>query len=601
VLYPLSYGGLSTNGKKLSVLAEGPCTPYRVDMIPVRTSSVTGDGVRLAATATGNPDARTILLVHGYPDNSSVWDGLAELLAQRFHVVRYDVRGTGASEAPDSRDGYRLDHLAADLAAVARAVSPHAPVHLVAHDWGSIQAWHAVTDPTLAPLFASYTTISGPCLDHIQRWMRSLALRLHLGTLVNQLLHSTYIALFQVPGLAENIQRLPGALRMLHARPRDARNGLELYRANMLNGKSPEKPQERRTDVPVQQIALLKDAFVTPAILTAADPFCSRLWRRGLPFGHWAPRTHPRQVAEYVTEFVDHVDGEPASRSLRGAVVAGAAGRFGGKLVLITGAGSGIGRAAALAFAAEGADVLATDIDETSAKETARLCRQHDVDAHPYPLDVTDAAAVRALALRVRAEQGVPDIVLANAGIGVAGPFLDTDEADWRRVLDVNLWGVIHTLRAFADLLVERDRGGHLVVTASASAYTPWPALTAYATTKAAVLSLAQSLRTELAPRGIGVSAICPGFVATNITRTTRFVGQDPEAEQRSRELTTRAYERRNFGPERVAPAILDAVEHNRAVVPVTLEGRLAAIGARLSPALMRGLGKLMNTPRSRM
>jgi NAD(P)-dependent dehydrogenase (short-subunit alcohol dehydrogenase family) len=180
----------------------------------------------------------------------------------------------------------------------------------------------------------------------------------------------------------------------------------------------------------------------------------------------------------------------------------------------------------------------------------------------------------------------------------MAGPFLDTSEDDWRRVLDVNLWGVIHTLRAFGDQLVERGRGGHLVVTASAAAFTPWPALSAYATTKAAVLSLAQSLRTELAPRHIGVSAICPGLVATNITQTTRFVGQDAETERRSQERTTRAYARRDFGPDRVATAILDAVEHNRAVVPVTAEGRLAAIGSRVSPALVRGFGRLVRPPR---
>jgi NAD(P)-dependent dehydrogenase (short-subunit alcohol dehydrogenase family)/pimeloyl-ACP methyl ester carboxylesterase len=572
-------------------------TPYRVGMNHPHTSTVTGDGVRLAVTEQGDPNARTIVLVHGYPDNSSMWDPVAELLASSFHVVRYDVRGTGESDAPAGREGYGLEHLAADLAAVVRATSRGRPVHVVAHDWGSVQSWHAVTDPALAPLFASYTSISGPCLDHVSDWMRRRARRLQLARLLRQLSHSAYIGFFQMPRVPELVLRVPGALKVFHAQARDARNGLELYRANMLN-RVGGAHEPRKTDVPVQQIALSRDPFVLPMLLDAADPFCSRLWRRELPAGHWATRSHPRQVVEYVTEFIEHVEGAPAGRGLRGAVISGDAGRFAGKLVLITGAGSGIGRASALAFAAAGADVVAADIDEESAEETVRLVRKHSVDGYAYSVDVADSAAVRKLAESVRDEHGVPDIVLANAGIGMAGPFLDTSEDDWRRVLDVNLWGVIHTLRTFGDQLVERGRGGHLVVTASAAAFTPWPALSAYATTKAAVLSLAQSLRTELAPRHIGVSAICPGLVATNITQTTRFVGQDAETERRSRERTTRAYARRDFGPDRVATAILDAVEHNRAVVPVTAEGRLAAIGSRVSPALVRGFGRLVRPPR---
>lgn len=563
----------------------------------VRTSSVTVDGLRLAVKQQGDPNAPTVLLVHGYPDNSTIWDGVADLLADRFHVVRYDVRGCGTSDAPPTRSGYRLDHLTADLAAVARATSPNRPVHLVGHDWGSIQAWHAVTDPTLASLFASYTSISGPCLDHVAHWTRQAAKRLQLRSLLRQLAHSWYIAFFQIPLLPELGWKLPPIRKAFHADARDARNGIELYRANML-GQQGESPTKWSTSVPVQQIALTRDAYVTPALLAAAEPFCTRLWRRHLPFRHWAPREHPQQITEYITNFIDHISGAPAVRGLRGAQLTGAdpATPFAGRLVLITGAGSGIGRAAALAFAAQGADILAVDINPTTAEETARQARSHGRTAASYDLDVADGPAVHALAAKVRAEHGVPDIVLANAGIGVAGPFMATETDDWRRVLDVNLWGVIHTLKAFARLLLDRDEGGHLVVTASASAFTPWPALAAYATTKAAVLSLAQSLRTELAPHGIGVSAICPGFVATNITRTARFVGQDPEAERRSREAITRAYKRRNFGPDRVAVAILDAVRRNRAVVPVTAEGHLAAVGARLSPALMRGLGRLTHS-----
>jgi NAD(P)-dependent dehydrogenase (short-subunit alcohol dehydrogenase family)/pimeloyl-ACP methyl ester carboxylesterase len=534
-----------------------------------------------------------VLLVHGYPDNSAVWDGVADLLADRFRVVRFDVRGTGGSEAPSDRAGYLLDRLAADIAAVARAVSPTAPVHLVGHDWGSIQCWHAITDPRYAPLFASYTSISGPSLDHIDAWMRHNITRLRLRPVLRQLTHSWYIGFFQLPRLPEIAWRTRILRSRFNADERDAINGIELYRANMIGGGT--QRTERRTSVPVQQLALTKDPFVTAPLLRAAEPWCDSLWRRDLAYGHWAPRTHPAAIAGPIAEFAGHVDGGPAGRSLRRARINGEPRRFAGRLVLITGAGSGIGRSTALAFAAEGADVLTADIDEDSAAATAAQARELGVDARHYHVDVTDGAALHKLAAQVGTDHGVPDIVMANAGIGMAGGFLDTDEDDWRRVIDVNLLGVVHTLRAFAPLLVDRSRqtgeGGHLVVTASMAAFTPWPALTAYATTKAAVLSLAQSLRTELAPHDIGVSAICPGMIATNIINTTRFVGQDEATQRQRRHDTDAVYRRRNYGPDRVAKAVLRAVAENRAVVPVTPEAHLAAVGVRVAPGLIRRFG----------
>jgi NAD(P)-dependent dehydrogenase (short-subunit alcohol dehydrogenase family)/pimeloyl-ACP methyl ester carboxylesterase len=565
----------------------------------VRTSLVQGDGLRLQVREQGDPGRPTVLLVHGYPDNSSVWDGVAGLLADRFRVVRFDVRGTGGSEAPQDRDGYLLDRLAADIAAVARTVSPNEAVHLVGHDWGSIQAWHAVTDPRYAALFASYTSISGPSLDHIDDWMHRNITRLRLRPVLRQLTHSWYIGFFQLPRLPEIAWRTRVLRSRFEADERDAINGIELYRANIGSGA---KRTERRTSVPVQQLALTKDPFVTTPLLRAAEPFCDSLWRRDLAYGHWAPRTHPAAVAGPIAEFIEHLRGASAGRSLRRAHITGEPRRFAGQLVLITGAGSGIGRSTALAFAAEGADVLAADINEEGAAATAAEARELGVDARHYHVDVTDGAALQKLAAQVGTDHGIPDIVMANAGIGMAGGFLDTDEEDWRRVIDVNLLGVVHTLRAFAPLLVDRSRatgqGGHLVVTASMAAFTPWPALTAYATTKAAVLSLAQSLRTELAPHDIGVSAICPGMIATNIINTTRFVGQDEATERQHRQETDAVYRKRNYGPDKVAKAVLRAVAENRAVVPVTPEARLAAVGVRVAPGLIRRFGGWSRTGR---
>src|SRR5438445_2282808 len=131
---------------------------------PRRVASA--DGVTLAVYESGNPNAPTVIAVHGYPDNHAVWDGVVELLADDYRVVTYDVRGSGESDKPGARSAYRMPRLVDDLAAVIDAVSPDAPVHLLAHDWGSIQAWPAITAENLADRIATFTSISGPSLDY---------------------------------------------------------------------------------------------------------------------------------------------------------------------------------------------------------------------------------------------------------------------------------------------------------------------------------------------------------------------------------------------------------------------------------------------------
>ncbi|MFD1048195.1 SDR family NAD(P)-dependent oxidoreductase, partial [Kibdelosporangium lantanae] len=207
-----------------------------------------------------------------------------------------------------------------------------------------------------------------------------------------------------------------------------------------------------------------------------------------------------------------------------------------------------------------------------------------------YQLDVTDESAVQALAARIATEHGVPDVVVNNAGIGIAGPFMLTSTKDWQRVLDVNLLGVVHGCQAFGALMVEAAEGGHIVNVASAAAFTPTRNLPAYATSKAAVLMLTECLRAELAPAGIGVSAICPGIVNTPITRATTFVDGDQEAKRARAE---KAYQRRNFPPSGVASAIVAAVERNKPLVPVAPEAKAALLASRAAPSLMRRLARI--------
>ncbi|HEX2131741.1 MAG TPA: SDR family oxidoreductase [Actinophytocola sp.] len=536
----------------------------------VRRRWVESGGVRLAVGERGDPAAPTVVLVHGYPDNSRVWDGVAERLGERFHVVTYDVRGHGESSAPRGRGGYRMGELVRDLHAVVRAVGD-GPVHLVGHDWGSVQAWAAL-DPTLV---RSFTSVSGPDLGHVGEWVRGWWRR--PGAVAKQGLRSWYIGAFQVPVVPELVWRVMRG--RFHADYRDARNGVQLYRANMFR-----RHATPRVTVPVQQVALTNDPFVTTRLLEAAEPWCDRLYRRELVAGHWAPRTHPDPVARMITDFVEHVDGAPAVRELARV------GERPNQLALVTGAGSGIGRATALALGRQGARVLCVDIDFGSAEATAA-----EVGGAAFQVDVADETGVRRLAEHVRAEYGVVDLLMANAGVGVSGAFLDTSVEDWRRVLDINLWGVIHTLRAFLPGMVERREGGHVVVTSSAAGYFVTPSLPAYGTTKAGVLMLAQCLAGELRPAGIGVSAICPGFVHTNIAATSRFAGTGLEEERRRQTRADAAYRRRGYGPDKVADAVLAAVRDNRLVVPVTPEARVGALGARFLPATTRALGRWMD------
>lgn len=545
---------------------------------------VDSGGLRLAVREQGREQGSekergnrpTVLLVHGYPDDSTVWDGVAEVLAERFHVVRYDVRGHGDSEAPEGRAGYRIAELGADLRAVKDAVSPDDPVHLVGHDWGSIQCWAALHPND----FRSFTSLSGPDLDHVRVWLRGWPRR--PVRVIRQLVHSWYIAAFQVPVLPELVWRSTRLRATFHATYRDASNGVQLYRANLGVRATP-----ARIELPVQQLALTQDPYVTRDLLDAADPWCDRLWRRELAAGHWAPRTHPAAVARLITEFIDHVEGRPATRELERSRRGTGRPAMGGQLALVTGAGSGIGRSTAVALADAGAVVLCVDIDVDAAQRTAK-----DSGGLAYHLDVVDGAATGTLAAHITSEHGVPDLVMANAGIGISGSFLDTSEEDWRRVLDINLWGVVHTLRAFLPPMVERREGGHVVITSSAAGYLASPSLPAYSTTKAGVLMLAQCLAGELAPAGIGVSAICPGFVHTNIAATARFAGTTPEQERARRERADARYAKRGYGPDKVAAAVLAAVRDNRLVVPVTPEARIGALGARYAPAATRALGR---------
>jgi NAD(P)-dependent dehydrogenase (short-subunit alcohol dehydrogenase family) len=262
-----------------------------------------------------------------------------------------------------------------------------------------------------------------------------------------------------------------------------------------------------------------------------------------------------------------------------------------GRKALVTGAGSGIGRATALALGARGADLVLCDVDEAGLADTAAALRASGRSVLSRRVDVADEAAMRAFAAEVEREAGALDVLVNNAGVGLGAGFLDTSLDDWRWILGVNLWGVVHGCHFFVPPMLARGGPAHVVNVASMAAYVPSEQLAAYTTTKYAVLGLSESLRIELGRRGIGVSAICPGIINTNITKTAQLRGAAAQAPG-AREQMVAAYQRRNYGPERVASAILRAIQRNRAVAPVSPEAWVLYYAKRLAPGLVHWVGQ---------
>lgn len=289
-----------------------------------RRTVVASDGVELCVRECGSTNHPTLLLVHGFPDSSRSWDKLAAVLAPSWHVVVYDVRGAGESSTPSSRKGYALEQLADDFFAVVDSIKVENPdgsrrkVHVFAHDWGSIQTWEAVTDPRAEGVVATYTSMSGPCIDHIGHLMRTAPMK-HPISFLGQTAKSWYVYFFHLPVIPELLWRLPTAKRIFSGRPtlrRDGSNGVNLYRANIARRMF--KPGQRRTELPVHVIVLTKDIFVSPFMTSAVTPWASDLTWSEIKAPHWAQEDHTEAVASTLTGYLLDRD-RPAERATLGA------------------------------------------------------------------------------------------------------------------------------------------------------------------------------------------------------------------------------------------------------------------------------------------
>lgn len=259
---------------------------------------------------------------------------------------------------------------------------------------------------------------------------------------------------------------------------------------------------------------------------------------------------------------------------------------FRDKEILITGAGSGIGRETALLFAAEGARLWLADVNDQGNEETARMVRDTGATARTLHCNVADMESVQAMADKVHDEIESLDILMNNAGIGSAGRFLDTRLETWRKVMDINLMGVVHGCHAFLPQMVTHGRGGHVINTASAAAFIAAPDMPIYGASKFAVLGFTESLRADMAGHGIGVTAICPGIINTGIVATSIMEGKVGEAQDK----LVSFYQKRNYTPAQVARAVLRAVRHNVAVQPVSPEAWGMYLGKRFIPGLVARL-----------
>jgi NAD(P)-dependent dehydrogenase (short-subunit alcohol dehydrogenase family) len=249
---------------------------------------------------------------------------------------------------------------------------------------------------------------------------------------------------------------------------------------------------------------------------------------------------------------------------------------FRGRAVIVTGAGGGLGRAIALAFAAAGARIAALDSDADAARALAAELAAAGHEAIALACDVSDSAACeRAIAAAVE-RFGAVDLLVANAGITHRSAFAATRPEVIRRVMEVNFFGAVHCTQAALPQL--RARRGAIVVISSVAGFAPLVARTGYAASKHALHGFFESLRTELAPEGVDIVMVCPSFVATGIDR--HALGADGQPARHAQQVIGRRAQ-----PADVARQVLRAAAHGQRLRLVGATAHMAWWASRIAPA----------------
>jgi NAD(P)-dependent dehydrogenase (short-subunit alcohol dehydrogenase family) len=239
---------------------------------------------------------------------------------------------------------------------------------------------------------------------------------------------------------------------------------------------------------------------------------------------------------------------------------------FRDRVAVVTGGGSGIGRALAEALAREGARLVVADVEESAAAAVAEALRGRGGDAMAVRVDVSDLDQVRALADRAFAHFGAVHVLCNNAGVALHGPLQDMTHRDWEWVLGVNLWGVIHGLEAFLPRMIAQGPPGHIVNTASMAGLIASEGLGVYNASKYAVVGISETLVKDLRPHGIGVSVLCPMGVSTRIGESARNRPARLRNEQPGRAAGLELIGK-YLDPDAVAAMVVAAVRANRLYV----------------------------------
>ena len=256
-----------------------------------------------------------------------------------------------------------------------------------------------------------------------------------------------------------------------------------------------------------------------------------------------------------------------------------------GKVAVVTGGGSGIGRATATLLARHGAKVHVADLDGEAAGEVARAIAAAGDGAVAHTLDVSDPDAAESFAEAVFAVDGHVDILHNNAGIGHAGNIEATTIEDWQRVIGVNLLGVAYCLQAFIPRMLEQGRRASVVNTASMAGLVPTAKMAPYCASKFGVVGLTEALNAEVSKRGIHVSALCPGIINTPIVSTGIMRGDVAALQGQA----VRFYARRGASPDEVAHAVLKTIGKHKLIVPVPhRQVTLPYLMHRASPRLVQ-------------
>jgi|APFre7841882724_1041349.scaffolds.fasta_scaffold06529_3 NAD(P)-dependent dehydrogenase (short-subunit alcohol dehydrogenase family) len=267
---------------------------------------------------------------------------------------------------------------------------------------------------------------------------------------------------------------------------------------------------------------------------------------------------------------------------------------FRDRVAVVTGAGSGLGRALALGFAREGMKLVLADVDEAGMAETGRLLAAGGAASVAQRTDVSSGADVERLAAAALDAFGAVHVVCNNAGVAPLGTVWEAAENDWRWALGVNLWGVIHGVRVFTPILLGQDDEGHIVNTASVAGLISPPGMGIYNVSKHAVVALTETLHHDLAARGgrVRCSVACPAFFPSGIAASARarpaeLASARPQSEaDAAREAGFRkAVESGRLSADDVARAVLDAVRDERFYV-LTHPRILPAVESRMRDIL---------------